>query len=233
MKYHAVINCQSTDLHGLPTSVEVILTQQDVLRDISKGRFYCEISGYNDSIKHSDFATKMFQHVEGCEVLTPEWAIYKLYTFLAEHGVMGKGCFRPVVYGNHSIEVLNNLIDYTNYQEHFANAFDSIVIDVMSYALLVNTFVNMGTGHSPYRNDSEYPSVAYNVVMEAEEIIYDVKTKGLGILAIYRKILNSLAEDFGEPVDIESPRGKCTECGATTLSKGAENCFICGAEVAQ
>ena len=96
-QYHAVINCQSTDLNGLPTSIDVVLTQYDVNKVVD--RFYCEISGYNESIKYSDVANKMFEKIEGADVVTPEWAIYNLYQFLAKHGAMTGGVFRPVVYG--------------------------------------------------------------------------------------------------------------------------------------
>ena len=230
-QFHAVINCQSTDLNGLPTSIEVILTRYDVNKVVDK--FYCEIGGYNDSVVYSDVAKEMFQKREGVEPTTPEWAIYNLYQFLSGHGAMVGGVFRPIVYGMHSLRVLNNLIEYTNYKEHFYDTFNGVEINVMSYALLVNNFVSMGSpsGTYPYRSvNTESPSVAYYVVAGAEEVKVKNDYKAEGILEIYQKILGALIEDFSSLYNAKEVIGKCSECGANALHKNGTECFICGAK---
>ena len=112
---HVVIHCQSTDINGLPTSIEVIVTPFNIDKDITnpEASFYCEISGYSEDVKYSETAKEMFVHRKGVEPTTPEWAIYNLYNFLATHARMSGGLFRPIVYGYHSLKVLEKLIDYT------------------------------------------------------------------------------------------------------------------------
>ena len=60
--HHVVINCQSTDINGYPTSIEAVLTPFNVDKDVPNAEFYCEIGGYNETVKCSPVTQKMFEH---------------------------------------------------------------------------------------------------------------------------------------------------------------------------
>lgn len=225
VNFNAVIYCQSTDLNGLPTSIEIILTTPYKNEEID--RLYLEIA-YPQDVQVSPIAHKMFVKRDGVEPISSELAIYKFYQFMELHSPLSGGTFRPVVHGLYSLEVLRNFIKYTNYVEFFKDTFNSIIIDTMSYALLINNYVSAGspTNVFPYASvNTESPSVAYLVVAEAENVPQGV-SKAEGTLLIYKNILKALTEDFKTLTNLNIAPNKCPECGANTYEK--KKCFICG-----
>ena len=227
VKYHAVLYCQSTDINGLPTSVEIILTNGYTNKEVD--RLYVEIE-YPTGTEYSPIAKKMFVHKEGVIVVSPKEATNKILAFFNDKK-SNNGCFRPIYHGSHSMKVFENLLIYTNFYKEFGDIFNSIHIDTMSYALLINTMVSNGSpdGTYPYVSmKTDTPSVTYESVSLTENINTG-NGRASGILEIYTKMIDSLTDDFRTIYNMKTVPTKCPNCGANTVQENG--CFLCGAGI--
>lgn len=225
VKYNAVVDCQSTDINGLPTSIEVHIT--DIKTHDIVDSFYREIE-WGKLTPVSPVAKKLFKHLVGCQVVSSEMAMYELWTFLEKYIDMGEtGSLRPIVFNDHSMKVLKNFLECKAYP-HMYNVFNNLFIDVQQYAFFINSFLDLDGDGAFYCFDGGSPSVSFDVVKATEG--FKEPTKGRNILKIYKSMLLACNEEINLNTRNKSDSGKsmCTSCSGKTVTNG--KCFLCGAK---
>lgn len=224
VKYNVALHCQSTTINGLATSISMVLNDPKTQEVVDS--FYVEIE-YGGGIQYDLKAKQMFKHREGVKPVSPEMAIYLLWEFTEKYLDMeAEFEARFLVHGNHSIKVLDNFCKHVNY-EYYMEVFDDLVIDTMSYALLINNFVSKASTEELYlysKSGTDLPSISYDAVLLGEGVREKLHggDRAMGVLEIYKSMLSMFSSEFSEAVK----RPKCNSCGATAVE--GDVCVICG-----